>query len=415
MPSSSPPPASPTRQGREARSLSSQKMHNNRSQRQINRPGVAAMNTGTGGSRRRLNPTSSRRPSHRRASNIVMLTESMTRGPSIFQRSSTFANKLSATINESGGVSSMVEGIKNMKSIASLKSTPSFRTWGKGLGGMGKLDAQGDVKQILVIGPESSGKTLFLRSVARICEVCTTRRLKPKAFNQSTTLSHTQGSINPFSLVPLRMDTIPTTGVEFTNCVYNSNGVDFIFKEDDDIELPKKGKQNSSHRKSNSERRAANVSISLSFREVGSSLSQMWPTYFDRSDMILFVLDISNFSKMSETHCQLDHLFDTLKEGKKLKASERDSEIIEREKVREKKEHEKNTKKKERRGREFEGANLFLLLVSQSHFLSHRPSHLLAFTRLAAKTSMYYPKQIRPLFDTYTIPNHRFSPALLIM
>ena len=278
--------------------------------------------------RRKLAPTSSRRSSNRRASNIISLNgnnSSSTKGSFVkrLTRQTLLAlgdRKLSSLATIPAFSPSAT--ILNLKTLSNLYANSTNTV-------------QKEVKNVLVIGPQSSGKTLFLRALSRMCDVCSANRLKRP-------LSDKIFGVNNFSLVPIRLDTIPTTGVEFVSCIYNQNGKLQLSKDDgtvgggSDSNESTKGSSpaNNFENSGNNEKTkiiSVNTATSLCFQEVGSSLSSMWSTYFERSDMIVFVLDMSNFSKMSETHCQLDLLFETLQEVKKIKADERDSEIIERE------------------------------------------------------------------------------------
>lgn len=103
-------------------------------------------------------------------------------------------------------------------------------------------------KNILVIGCKNAGKSLLLRNISRTCEVRTLRKLNK---NQNT--------IN--SLPALTIQTVPTIGVENVTCTFDNQP--------------------------------------LAFREVGSQLSPMWPSYFEQSSTVVFVLDVSNYSKIA--------------------------------------------------------------------------------------------------------------------
>jgi GTPase SAR1 family protein len=80
------------------------------------------------------------------------------------------------------------------------------------------------------------------------------------------------------SLPNLTVSTFPTIGVEKVNCTYDS--------------LP------------------------LTITEVGSSLSPMWPQYFDAAATIWFVVDCSSMSRLSSAKVELCNLFNSLMQGK---------------------------------------------------------------------------------------------------
>ncbi|GMH66718.1 hypothetical protein TL16_g10999 [Triparma laevis f. inornata] len=119
-------------------------------------------------------------------------------------------------------------------------------------------------KNILVIGCKNAGKSLLLRNISRTCEVRTMRKLNKH-----------QNTIN--SLPALTIQTVPTIGVENATCTFDNQP--------------------------------------LAFREVGSQLSPMWPSYFEQSSTIVFVLDVSNCSKISGPATEIQSMFHNLMSG----------------------------------------------------------------------------------------------------
>jgi len=120
-------------------------------------------------------------------------------------------------------------------------------------------------RSILLVGPSSAGKTLFLKSLVRTCEVFTLRKLKKNS------------ALDLKSLPNLTASTFPTVGVEQSSCTYDS--------------LP------------------------LSIREVGSSLAPMWPSYFDSSSTVFFLLDCSSLTRASVAKVELGNIIDALMKG----------------------------------------------------------------------------------------------------
>lgn len=118
------------------------------------------------------------------------------------------------------------------------------------------------VRSVLLVGPASAGKTLFLKSLVRSCEVFTMRKIKK--FH----------ALHLKSLPNLTTSTIPTVGVETSSCTYDS--------------LP------------------------LSIREVGSALAPMWPEYLDTSSIIFFIVDSSSLVRASVAKVELCNMFNCL-------------------------------------------------------------------------------------------------------
>mmetsp|Transcript_3570 Transcript_3570/g.5013 ORF Transcript_3570/g.5013 Transcript_3570/m.5013 type:complete len:214 (-) Transcript_3570:152-793(-) len=122
-------------------------------------------------------------------------------------------------------------------------------------GGNGKKNRQGKnttanlqnekVVSCLVLGCGGAGKTLIIRKIKQMCKMLTSRNLSPEELQES----------------PFNLSTIVTTGMELSKISY----------QDTELQL----------------------------REVGSPLLMMWPTYFKKCQVILYVVGTSNLIELS--------------------------------------------------------------------------------------------------------------------
>ena len=114
------------------------------------------------------------------------------------------------------------------------------------------------------------------------------------------------------SLPALTIQTVPTVGVENVNCTYDNLPV--VFREGETSE-----RRRHAHGHKPTRRHGGKGLIpshrAPPFLAVGSQLSAMWPSYYDQASTMFFVLDVSNYTKISGPATEITTMFHLLKVG----------------------------------------------------------------------------------------------------